>query len=97
MHAELHDHARHVEDHPVERVQGEQVGQRLPAQVEGQVVDQFLGWDGGVGQQVGEAGADGSLVVGFVRQDPVLGLIVDHVVSLGGAHSWAGARRKSLA
>ncbi|WP_233573836.1 hypothetical protein [Amycolatopsis panacis] len=42
MHTELHDHARHVEDHPVERVQGEQVGQRLPAQVEDQVVDQFL-------------------------------------------------------
>lgn len=37
---------RHVEDHPVERVQGEQVGQRLPAQVEGQVVDRVprAGW-----------------------------------------------------
>lgn len=98
VHAELHDDAGNVEDHPVEGVQREQVRQWLPAQVQGQVVDQFLEWDGCAGQQVGEAVADRPLVVRLVRQDSVVGLIVDHVVSLGGAaHRWAGARRKSLA
>jgi hypothetical protein len=34
---EFHDHAWYFDDHAVERVEGEQVGKQLPAQIQGEV------------------------------------------------------------
>lgn len=57
-----------TEDYAVERVEQEQVGERLAAQIQGEVVDQFLGWERHGVQQVRQRLPDVALVVGFVRQ-----------------------------
>lgn len=60
--AEFHDHAGSVEDQAVERVEGQQVGERLAAQVQDEMVDQFFRWDGGAVEQSREPMADRALV-----------------------------------
>lgn len=64
--SKFHDHAGHVENHAIERVKGEQVRKGLAAEIQCQIVDQFICWDRRVGEQFGP-GADGPLAQCRIR------------------------------